>query len=179
MASSRQWWTWGTAVVGFASVAIWIGDLRAQCPCGAQHGVTSNPTGEVIYEGLPAVMGVQEISDEAKLQENDDPSKTINLRVIVHDKAVVTINGEPTTTKGISRPYIVRNLVANKQYRFKIEALVKQEDGAEYYSEKTETITAGDTKEVVLHVRRRKRQEPPKPAVPAIAETKPATSATP
>jgi uncharacterized protein (TIGR03000 family) len=144
-----------------------------------QHEIAGYPAGEVVYEGLPPHLGAQELSDEAKLQEVDDPSKTINLRVIVHEKAVVTINGEPTTTKGTSRPYIVRNLAPNKQYRFKIEALVKQEDGAEYYSEKTETITAGNTKEVVLHVRRRKRQEPPKAVAPAIAEAKPAASVSP
>jgi uncharacterized protein (TIGR03000 family) len=179
MSRSRRGRTWGVAAVAMAGGFLSMIELRAQCPCTVQNVNSGYLAGEVVYEGSLPNMEAQELSDEAKLQEIDDPSKTINLRVIVHEKAVVTINGEPTTTKGTSRPYIVRNLVPNKQYRFKIEALVKQEDGAEYYSEKTETITAGNTKEVVLHVRRRKRQDPPKAVAPAIAEAKPSASGTP
>jgi uncharacterized protein (TIGR03000 family) len=113
------------------------------------------------------------------LAETDDPSKIAHLNVVVHEKAIVTINGEPTFTKGLSRPYIVRGLQPGKNYKFVIQGLYKNEHGAEYFKEETITLEAGGSKQVVLQLRRRTRkppepQQPGAPAAPAAAAGAPA-----
>ncbi len=137
--------------------------------CGCASGGSAMMSDGVIYEGM-AIEG--EIVDDAKakLMETDDPTKVINLSVIVHEKAIVTINGEPTVTMGTKRPYIVRGLSPKKSYTFVVEGLYKTEQGAEYYAKEEVKLDAGQSKEVVLHVRRRNRAKPvaaPVPAAPA------------
>jgi uncharacterized protein (TIGR03000 family) len=110
----------------------------------------------------------QELSPEDLLREIDEPSKVVHLTVIVHDKALVTINGEPTYTKGTVRHYIARKVQPGKTYVFNIEALVKNEQGAEFTATESVSIDAGGNKQVVLKVRRSKRQPvPAQSAVPA------------
>ena len=107
---------------------------------------------------------------EMLLKEIDDPTKIINLTVVVVDKAIVTINGEPTYTKGTIRPYIVRRLVVGKEYDFVVEGLLKNEAGAQFTAKETVKIKAGDSRQVVLKLARTKRPDPIVP--PAIDPTK-------
>ncbi len=133
----------------------------AQAPCIGQVTATYS-------EGFPSGIAT-EIDPSVLLEETDDPAKIINLVVVVHDKAIVTINGEPTFTKGVVRPYIVRGLKPGSKYKFKVEGLHKNETGAEYYATDEVTVAAGDAKQVVLHLRRRNRApQPPAPAAPAV-----------
>jgi uncharacterized protein (TIGR03000 family) len=145
---------------GLLTAVAWnstITSVYGQCACAGQSVVM----GEMISESSP----VSEA--EALLSEVDDPSRIINLTVIVQDKAIVMINGEPTFTKGTTRPYIVRGLKSGRSYSFKVEGLLKNESGAEYYSSETVELKAGDSKQVVLHLRRRNRVVPP-PAPPTL-----------
>ena len=138
--------------------------------CIVESGVSAMPpSGMMMGNGMA-------ISPDALLDESDDPGKTINLTVVVHDKAIVTINGEPTFTMGTSRPYIVRGLVNGKKYKFVVEGLFKNETGAEYFATETVTIDAGGSQQVVLQLRRRNRPKPPvappAPAAPAPVAAK-------
>lgn len=128
--------------------------VLGQC-CG------NNSSGGIVYEGIPIS---EELSSEDLLREIDDPTKIINLTVVVHDAAVVKVNGEETETKGTLRPYIVRGLTPGKKYKFEIEGLVKTKTGAEYFAKEEVVLTAGESKQVILHVRRRNRTPPPAPA---------------
>ena len=116
------------------------------CGCiGASQGM--------VYEsGMPT-----EVSAEALLQTIDDPSKVINLTVVVQDKAIVTINGEETYTKGTVRPYIVRGLQEGKEYNFVIVGLLKNEAGAHFEAKQSVKITAGGQQQVVLKLSRIQR----------------------
>ena len=118
------------------------------------------------FESMP-IEGEMISDDAAKLMEIDEPTKIINLAVICHEKAIVSINGEPTVTMGTRRPYIVRELTPGKTYKFEVEAVYKTEQGAEYADKEVVTLKAGESKEVVLHVRRRNRAKPP--VVPTAA----------
>jgi uncharacterized protein (TIGR03000 family) len=116
----------------------------------------------------PSVQSYAEPTPEELLKEYDDPAKTLHLTVVVNDKAVVTINGEPTYTKGTVRQYVAKRLQPGKFYVFNIEALMKNEHGAEFSASESVTIEAGATKQVVLKVHRTKRQPAPvQPSVPA------------
>lgn len=113
--------------------------------------------------------GVPVLSPEDLLDVVDDPAKIINLTVIVQEKATVIVNGEPTETLGLVRPYIVRNLRVGKQYKFEIEGLFVTEGGAEYYDKETVILIAGEQRQVVLQLHRRKRELPPAlPVVPTV-----------
>ena len=132
--------------------------------------------GGVVYESsLPPISEA-----DALLSEIDNPAQLINLTVIVHEKAIVSINGEPTFTMGNTRPYIVRGLQVGKSYKFEIEGVLKNESGAEYAAKETVTLKAGDpTKQVVLQLRRRNRTKPPvpPPTDPKAAQPAPAAPA--
>jgi uncharacterized protein (TIGR03000 family) len=110
------------------------------------------------------------LGPEALLDETDDPTKIVNLTVVVHDKALVIINGEPTVTMGTVRPYIVRGLKPGKTYKFQLEAVLRQPKGDVYVAKEAVEIKAGDSKQVVMHVRRANRVDypPPPPPPPAI-----------
>ena len=140
--------------------------LQAQAPCVSAISA-------VYSEGMPSGMAT-EIDPSALLEEVDEPAKIINLIVVVPEKAVVKINGEPTFTKGVVRPYIVRGLKEGSKYKFKVEGLYKNETGAEYFASDEVTVAAGESKQVVLRLRRRNR-EPPQPA-PAAAAASAATT---
>jgi uncharacterized protein (TIGR03000 family) len=107
---------------------------------------------------------------EMLLREVDDPLKTINLTVVVQDKAIVTVNGEETYTKGTVRPYIIRGLAPGKEYTFLIDGLVKNESGAQFTAKEEVKIKAGDSKQVVLKLHRSNRPKPAIPAVPAAVD---------
>ncbi|MDZ4848955.1 MAG: hypothetical protein SGI77_06655 [Pirellulaceae bacterium] len=118
-------------------------------------------------QGMPCISGGMVVEYNATLDaqsllvEVDDPAKIVNLMVIVHEKAIVSVNGEPTVTMGTSRPYIVRGLEAGKKYKFEIVGVYQTEALAEYAAKETVTVEAGGTKQVVLHLRRRNRIIPP------------------
>ncbi len=123
--------------------------------CIVESGISAiPPSGMIMGNGMS-------ISPDALLDEADDPGKTINLTVVVHDKAIVTINGEPTFTMGTYRPYIVRNLVNGKKYKFVVEGVFVNETGAVYAATETVVIEAGGSQQAVLHLRRRNRPKPP------------------
>jgi len=157
-----NWLRMCSGLVSLAA-AVGVGQVAsAQCNCGG-----GSSGGQVLYESIPME---DSMSPEALLREIDDPAKVINLSVVVNDKAIVFINGEPTETKGNLRPYIVRGLEPGKKYRFTIEGLVVTESGAEYFDKKEVVLTAGASEQVVLHVRRRNRiLPPPQPVLPAPA----------
>jgi len=125
----------------------------------------------LIYEsGMPT-----EVSPELLLQVTDEPSQIINLTVVIQDKAIVTINGEETYTKGTVRPYIVRGLTPGKEYSFEVEGLLKNEQGAYFTAKKTVKIKAGSQEQVVLKLSRTNR---PKPfAVPPVLPPAPVPAA--
>jgi uncharacterized protein (TIGR03000 family) len=143
--------------LAIVALAGWDRSASAQCACG---GATNG--GFEIYESIP---GEEMATPEALLREVDDPTRVIYLSVIVNEKAVVSINGEPTETKGNLRPYIVRGLTPGKKYKFTVEGLVKTESGAEYFAKDEVVLSAGESKQVVLQVRRRNRTPPPPLAV--------------
>ena len=160
---------------GVVSVLAW--NSTASLTLG-QDGCACHRSGMgdgVVYESsLPPLSEA-----DALLTEVDNPAQVINLNVIVHEKAIVSINGEPTFTMGTSRPYIVRGLQVGKSYKFEIEGVLKNESGAEYAAKETVTLKAGDpTKQVVLHLRRRIRTKPPVPPVlPPVVDPKAAPAA--
>lgn len=115
---------------------------------------------------MGATQGFAEASAELQLQTIDDPATVINLTVVVQDKAIVTINGEETYTKGTVRPYIVRGLIPGKEYNFVIEGLLKNEAGAHFTATQSVKIKAGSQDQVVLKLSRTNR---PKPVLPPVA----------
>ncbi len=135
--------------------------LRAQAPCVSAISA--------VYSGGMPSESATEIDPSSLLEEVDEPAKIINLTVVVPEKAVVKINGEPTFTKGVVRPYIVRGLKAGSKYKFKVEGLYKNETGAEYFASDEVTVAAGESKQVVLRLRRKNREPPPPGAPPAPA----------
>ena len=147
---------------GLLSALAWsastsIAHAQGICHCNQ----ASNAQGMVYESG--AIESAPMNEADALLAEVDNPAELINLTVIVQDKAIVSINGEPTVTMGTSRPYIVRGLKAGKTYKFEIEGLLKNESGAEYAAKESVTLKAGESKQVVLHLRRRIRAKPPVP----------------
>ena len=153
---------------------VWSGVIAA----GLLGAITSNANAQdcgcvdaatqgLIYEsGMPAEIGL-----ESLLQVIDDPTKVINLTVIIQDKAIVTINGEETYTKGTVRPYIVRGLTQGKEYSFEVEGLLKNEQGAIFTAKQTVKIKAGSQEQVVLKLSRANRPKPPilPPLFPPVA----------
>jgi len=130
--------------------------------CIVESGISAMPpSGMIIGNGMA-------LSPDALLDETDYLGKSINLSVVVHDKAIVTINGEPTFTMGTYRPYIVRGLVNGKKYKFVVEGVFVNETGAVYAATETVTIEAGGSQQVVLHLRRRNRPKPPVPPAPLV-----------
>lgn len=121
------------------------------CACGG------NAAQGFVYESAAGQMS----EADALLQEIDDPSQIFNLTVVVQDKAIVTVNGEPTFTTGSVRNYIVRGLKPGKSYKFVVEGLFKNPTGAEYAAKEEFTIKAGESKQVVLNLRRKNRTPPP------------------
>ncbi len=121
----------GVATLGLANVG------RAQCCNNGSMG---------IEYGAPMMIG--EIDPAAELIEPDDPAKTINLTVVVAEKALVKVNGEPTFTKGVVRQYVVRGLEPGKKYKFTVEAEYVNEHQAVYKAKKDVTLTAGSSERV-------------------------------
>lgn len=150
----------GLLSFGFVGSAI---PAFAQCGCatGVDHGSVVYQSSEIGYE----------ISADALLDDGlEDPMSMANIRVIVHDKAIVKVNGEETITMGTTRPYIVRGLKAGKSYKFDIVAVLKQPKGDVYTAKQEVILKGGESKEVVLKVRRANRAEfEPKPVVPPVA----------
>ncbi len=143
---------------GVVSVLAWSSTTslalgQGGCAC---HRSGSGGDGMVYESSLPPMSDA-----DVLLAEIDNPVELINLTVIVQEKAIVSINGEPTFTMGSSRPYIVRGLTPGKNYKFEIEGVLKNETGAEYAAKETVMLKAGESKQVVLHLRRRNRPKPP------------------
>jgi uncharacterized protein (TIGR03000 family) len=157
---NSKWSILGGLVSAFACSLIATPVNGQGCPC-----VSNFATDGMIYESS----GSPSSEADSLLQEIDNPAEMINLTVIVAEKAIVSINGEPTVTMGTSRPYIVRGLKEGKNYKFVVDGLVKNESGAEYAATETVTLKAGESKQVVLHLRRRNRKliAPPAPVLPA------------
>jgi uncharacterized protein (TIGR03000 family) len=145
-----------------AILGIFANQSLGQCACGNSLSQSEG----IVYGAISAgdVLG-----PESQLEEFDDPTKIINLTVVVHDKAIVKINGEPTVTTGTVRPYIVRGLTPGKSYEFKIEGLVRQPKGDVYFATKTIKLSAGKSEQVVLNVRRANREDH-KPEAAAAAK---------
>lgn len=141
----------------------------AQCACaGSSQGI--------IYGGAESDSTI--LGQEALLDNVDNPAEMINFTVVVPEKAIVSFNGEPTFTKGSVRNYVVRGLKPGKTYKFDVTALLVNEFGAEYAAKEEVKVLAGETKQVVLQLRRQKRTPPPPaplmppPVAPAPAPAK-------
>ena len=151
----------GFVYSGVLSAFAWgatASDTFAQgCACGG------NAAQGVVYESSAGAMS----EADALLQETDNPAEIFNLTVVVQDKAIVIVNGEPTFTTGTVRNYIVRGLKPGKSYKFVVVGLFKNPTGAEYKATEEFTIKAGDSKQVVLNLRRINRTPPP-PAPPGF-----------
>ena len=151
----------GVATLGLASTG------RAQCCNNGSMGIE--------YGAPMMIGGMVDPGDE--LLEPDDPSKMINLTIVVPEKALVKVNGEPTFTKGVVRQYVVRGLKPGKKYKFVITAEYVNEHQAVYKAEKPVTLDSGSSERVVLPLHRVARPKPPEPAAPAAAPAKPAAAA--
>ena len=150
--------------VTFLSLVFVSAPAFCQCNCAGGSMMAPMP-GEIYFdggEGLPPAMDA-----EALLDEVDNPAEVAHLTVVVPEAAKVSINGEETFTKGISRTYVARGLKAGKVYTFAVEGLVEHPTGAEFYKKEDVKIKAGESNQVVLHLRRRVRT--PKPMVPPLA----------
>lgn len=153
------------AIIGTTGLALLTsflsvgGQVVGQCPCQSVYS-----EGNIVYEGV----GTAAIpySPEMELEHVDSPSENINFTVIVDDQAIVTVNGEPTITKGKVRPYIVRGLTPGKTYVFEFKALVRKPQGDVYFAEQKVTIGAGESKQVVLKVKRANRADHLPPVLP-------------
>ncbi len=161
MNASRMGFVWGglitACVFGGATTSV----ANAQnCGCGG----SSQGSQDIVYE---SPMSAESIA-ESLLQETDDPSKVINLTVVIQDKAIVIINGEETYTKGTVRPYIVRGLTPGKEYNFVIEGLFKNEAGAHFTAQQNVKIRAGSQQLVVLKLHRTNRPAPIVPLLPQL-----------
>jgi uncharacterized protein (TIGR03000 family) len=118
--------------------------------------------GSVVYQSsdIPYELSPDTLLDDGQ----EDPTSIANLKVIVHDKAIVKVNGEETITMGTARPYIIRGLKTGKTYKFDIVAVLKQPKGDVYTAKQEVILKGGESKEVVLKVRRVNRAEfEPKP----------------
>lgn len=84
---------------------------------------------------------------------------TVNVPEISLDcpeDAVLTVNGDPTATKGASRRFIVRNLQPGKEYEFKIAAITKNRAGVELMQKETVKLEVGQMHTISLKPVRRK-----------------------
>ena len=151
----------GFVCSGVLSAFAWgafASDTFAQgCACGR------NAAQGIAYESAAGQMSESDLL----LQETDNPEEIFNLTVVVQDKALVIVNGEPTFTTGSVRNYIVRGLKPGKSYKFVVAGLFKNPTGAEYAAKEEFTIKAGESKQVVLNLRRINRTPPP-PAQPGM-----------
>ncbi len=136
----------------------------AMCNLGRAQCCTSSSIGGEVMGGAI----VEAFDPEAELEEPIDPARTINLTIVVPEKTIVKVNGEPTFTKGIVRNYIVRDLKPGKKYKFLIEGQYVNQAEAVYYDKEEVTIEAGSQQRVVLHLRRVARPPKPAPAVPPV-----------
>ena len=159
----------GFVYSGVLSVLAWgaaASDTFAQgCACGGNSA-----------QGASNESAMSQMSEaDMLLNEADNPAEIFNLTVVVPDKAIVAVNGEPTFTTGNVRNYIVRGLKPGKFYNYKIEGLLKNASGAEYAAKEEFTFKAGDSKQIVLNLRRRVRTPPPPPAplLPGLAAAAP------
>ena len=148
----------GSVCGGILSALAWSAvssDTFAQCACnGGNQGM--------VFESAMS----QTSEADMLLDEPDNPAEIFNLTVVVQDKAIVLVNDEPTATTGTVRNYIVRGLKPGKSYKYKVEGLLKNAAGAEYYAKEEFNFKAGETKQVVLNLRRRVRTPlPPAPPV--------------
>ncbi len=160
--SSLKWSICG----GVVSVLAWSSSTSLALGQGGCACHRSGMGDGVVYESSTTPIS----EADALLAEVDNPAELINLTVIVHEKAIVSINGEPTFTMGTTRPYIVRGLKSGLSYKFEIKGLLKNESGAEYAAKETVTLKAGDpTKQVVLHLRRQNRTPLDDPKNPRAA----------
>ncbi|MEQ1831052.1 MAG: hypothetical protein ABL921_34210, partial [Pirellula sp.] len=157
-----NWYRLFSAGISLAVVVACANSSLGQCACNNANMVSEG----VVYGSVSAgdVLG-----PDALLEESDDPAKIVNLTVVVHEKAIVSVNGEPTVTMGTVRPYIVRGLKPGKTYKFEIQGLVRQPKGDVYVAKETITLKAGESKQVVLNVRRANRSEYPPPPPPPPA----------
>ena len=131
--------------------------VLGQCPC--QNGIVEE---SIVYEEYAS--SAQPYSPEQELEQIDLAEETIHFTVIVDEQAIVSVNGEPTISKGKVRPYIVRGLQAGKSYDFQFLAVVRKPQGDVYAAKEKVTIRAGEAKQVVLKVRRANRADYPPPA---------------
>jgi uncharacterized protein (TIGR03000 family) len=138
--------------------------------CGCSGGI-SDGAGEIQYS-MSGMQGAS-VDAEALLEEVDNPGEVVYLTVIVPEKAIVSINDEETYTTGTTRTYVAKGLKAGKEYTFRVKGLYKNESGAEYSKEEKVTVKAGESSQVVLHLRRTKRT-PPAPLAPAVPPAAPA-----
>ncbi len=161
----------GFVCSGILSALAWsavASDTFAQCACGGSG------------QGMAYESAMSQTSEaDMLLDEPDNPAEIFNLTVVVQDKAIVAVNGEPTTTTGTVRNYIVRGLKPSKSYKYTVEGLLKNASGSEYYAKEEFNFKAGETKQVVLNLRRRVRTPPPTappapiapaPIAPAVAK---------
>lgn len=140
----------GVAALGLANVG------RAQCCNNGSMG---------IEYGAPMIIG-EMVDPAAELIEPDDPAKTINLTIVVPEKALVKVNNEPTFTKGVVRQYVIRGLKPGKKYKFVVQAEYVNEHQAVYKAEKTLTLDSGSSERVALPLHRVERPKPPAPGAP-------------
>ncbi|MCU0720358.1 MAG: hypothetical protein MUC83_11690 [Pirellula sp.] len=159
---------------GFVS----LGSVGLAIPAFAQCGCSGGVSHEsVVYQSSDAAY---QIIPESLLDDGqDDPMTVAHITVIVHEKAIVKVNGEETITTGTVRPYIVRNLKPGKTYKFDIRAELTQPKGDFYAadnSDKPLILKGGQSEQVVLKVRRVNRPVAPKPnpaiPTPAVAAAK-------
>lgn len=146
-------------LAGVATVSLTTNSSAQSCCNGGSMGM---------QWGEPAMLA-EGVDPAAELIESFDPSKVINLTVVVPEKALVKVNGEPTFTKGTVRQYVVRGVEPGKKYKFVIEAEYVNEFQAVYKATKTLTLDAGGSDRVALPLRRVKRPDPPKDDAPKAA----------
>ena len=75
-------------------------------------------------------------------------STEVHLTVNLPENAKVFVNGNPTTTTGLKRHFVSRDLKPNDAYRFEVKAVITNEDGSEVVQNKTVVVASGNGEEL-------------------------------
>lgn len=124
----------------------------AQCNCGGGQA-----TGMVVGEyapAMPIVMG--QPGDYSVPGGQVIESDSIYLTVSVPEKAILTVNGDPTISVGTTRYFVIKGLDLSREYKFEIVAETANAAGVAMEETKTVKVRPGSTEMVTLKPVKRK-----------------------
>ncbi|MEZ6134539.1 MAG: hypothetical protein R3C53_06490 [Pirellulaceae bacterium] len=146
-------------------------NAMAQCNCGGSAAPMAGGYYDSFGAGIPMDMGMQipiegipmapPLPEGGQIIEGD----SIYLTVNVPEKAILTVNGDPTISTGPTRYFVVKGLDVEREYKFVIVAETANAAGVAMEQTETVKLKPGSSQVVTLKPVRRKGSKPPEDAV--------------